>query len=610
MGNFAEKLLASTLGSIIAMGAIVVTRSPAQASPNEILYANKWAYTDNTLTGKAVIGQKVDSPVGVWRGPRGGIHISRQYFSFDLTGLQGKTLSEARLLDSETSVTDCAVPAPIEIWRTEPITETMSWGKPPRELEKVATQTQGAPSRCPGVLKPDVVTVLQAALNRGDSQITFEVRLPADKERIEVYGRKMGYQPYIEFAANSAPVVSDLQFTSRRPACGTVDNPTIAGWSFQAVRVSVEDPGHPDNLSAEFAVWPLESPAERVEFPATSVLSPNLFEGRHSFSYPHGTRFALAARGRNILGVYSSWSPPCYGIMDAEMPADPVVTSLDYPEGDTPSGGPGVPGTFTIDAQGDPDVVAYTWSDGFGSGGRIEAPAPGAAVTLTYTPTNTGLHNGLFIAHDRAGNTSFGREYFFTVADTAPVMAFDQSGLIWYGEPELLRMFTDIPEVTSFSYQIEDGPEVHFPNTGGNTITEVTFFVRGWVWITGRSYVGDRMIGLTRIQGYVNFNDPPTVESEDFGPGSSNPGVVGQPGTFTFRPASVRIIGYQYLFTGGNLETIAANADAVATLNWTPQAAGEYVLTVWGQNPDESLTNFTQYSFTVVEPSPWGTGHF
>ncbi len=75
--------------------------------------------------------------------------------------------------------------------------------------------------------------------------------------------------------------------------------------------------------------------------------------------------------------------------MDGTPPAQaPLVSSNDYTDnGEHPWGGPGLPGTFTFDAQGDPDVVSYrhrfSWSD---RTGVVQAPSPGAAVSLQLAP--------------------------------------------------------------------------------------------------------------------------------------------------------------------------------------------------------------------------------
>lgn len=598
MSTRASRMLASILVPLVAAGVTVAMGTPARAYEFRLLAAKKWAYTDLAAPTKVFFGEQIDTPIGAWRDTRQRLHSSRQYFTFDLTALAGQKVSETRLNVAEVSVNDCTVTAPVELWRTEPITTSMSWVKPPRQLEKIITLNMGAAGACPGSYEVEMASVLQKAIDHGETQITFGMRLPVEKEFLDQYGRKMFYQPIVSLYANTAPSVSEVGFVLRTPACGTIANPTFVG-GIETLRAVINDPDQSESLSGQFATWPVDAPQERVEFFGSIYGHNEMRSERDLGQYPDEARIAWAARGYDGHD-YSPWSAPCYVTIDKVPPTNtPIVTSPDFREGILPSGGVGVPGTFTFDAQGDPAAIAYSWalSGGFIAADIIQAPSPGAPVTMTFTPDRPGLHTLSVRSADRALNNSPPRVFRFNVRNTAPQMTFAVGGV---GVPGRVTMTTSVAEVTGFSYQIGDGPEIRFPAVDRSGGAELTFPAAGQFHVTGRTYVGDRVIGVGRQQVFVN--NAPTVESAEFSAGHD--AVVGQPGSFIFRPRSLNVVGYQYSFDSGELGTVEAGPDGIATLTWTPVLPGSQSVHVRALMAGGAMSDLTTYSFSIMDPRP------
>lgn len=122
------------------------------------------------------------------------------------------------------------------------------------------------------------------------------------------------------------------------------------------------DPNPTDRLSGTFALWPVDQPDQRTELTTTSL--PNGLVA--SVNVPDslltdGRTYAWVAHADDGDDV-SNWSTPCQYTVDFTNPGvPPTVSSMDYPDEGTWSGGPGVPGSFTFAANGVADR-AGNWS--------------------------------------------------------------------------------------------------------------------------------------------------------------------------------------------------------------------------------------------------------
>jgi hypothetical protein len=553
-----------------------------------------WAYTDSHDKRATFLDLDTDVPVGRWDDAKGA-HRSRSYFTYDLSATQGATFLQAHLVAREAKVTDCTAMAPVEVWRTAPITSRTSWANPPKEIERVARVDLGGGAPCPGNLIVNLTSALNAALERKDKRITVELRLPADQENDAKLGRFFSRSASVSADVNHRPVVSDLSLWNGT-GCGTRDKNPVTSEGGGTVEAKATDQDKYDFLQGTFAAWPVDHPEQRQERGASFYADGTMRTQLDLSGYPHGTTVAWTARVFDRYD-YSGWAGPCYFTLDTQAPAKaPVVSSTDYPEG-VWSGGPGVPGKFRLDAQGDPDVVAYQYRDISDATTTVPAPRPGAPVTVTYTPDSDGPNPLRVVAIDAAGNRSPQAEYWIYVGPTGPDIQVDVAGV---NLPSRLTVKSPVAGVTCFTYQIENGKEVRLPAVNGTATTPITFTSPGFFRVTVRTFVGSRMVGLGHRD--VRVEDAPIVESPDFA--ADHNGVVGREGGFTFKPRRAGVKRYLYSFNNEPERQVTAAADGTATLRWTPTDAGFHTLHVRSEDAAGTKSSDTGYQFSVIDPRP------
>jgi hypothetical protein len=576
----------------MAAGAGVVG-SPAAADTLR-LTPTSWAYVDSHAPRTAFINPAGDAPIGTRIEADGASHTYRSYFTFDLTPLRGQATHTALLSAAESAVTDCTARPTVQLWRTRAVKSNTTWRNPPAELEKVGSYLAGG-TRCPAGVSFDLVSTFNAALARGDSSMTLELRLPEGSETQPASSRSVRL-PGVALLTNRLPVVSDLRLVYPDRPCGTLARPTPAADS-TTFRAKGTDP-EGNHVSVSFSVWPAGHPDQRREFYGGTDFEGNAEATTDLSEFPDRSLVAWAARADDNRDV-SPWSKPCYLRIDRTPPATaPIVASRTYPMGTTPSGGPGVKGRFWFSANGDRDVVAYSYHDPQ-SGGPIErVPArwPGGPAVVEITPTTDGEHYLDVMSEDAAGNRGPTTHYRYTVRATAPFGTVDVAGV---GLPSRITLYS-VPEVTQFSYQLPGGPEVRFPAANGTGSTEITFPAAGSIAVTTRSYVRNRMIGSNPMLVYVD--DAPTVRSAEFALDQTV--IVGQSGTFSFTPRSSGVVAYTYSFNGAAPQRVEAAPDGSAVLPWTAPAGGWYLMYVQSVRADGSQSMPAQYQFNVIDPHP------
>ncbi|GAA1032755.1 hypothetical protein GCM10009557_32260 [Virgisporangium ochraceum] len=587
-------LVCSVLMAVASTAVVTMSAAPAAAAGSSPLTPSSWAYVDSQAPRTTFIDRAGDAPVGTRTAADGRAHTYRSYFTFDLTPLRGHAIRMGHLTVRETAVTDCTVPGVVQLWRTSPIRPNTSWRNPPAEQELLRT-FGGTASSCPGTLFFDLAPALNAAIGRGQTALTIELRIPADREGEVALGRTFG-MPTVALLTDRLPVVSNLGLVYPDRGCGTYTRPTPANDS-TLFRATVTDPDG-TFASAEFSVWPAGRPEQRREF-SGGTYGGGVFQASTDLTgFPEGSLVAWAARGQDHQDL-SQWSPPCFLRIDRTAPGTaPIVASRVYLEGTTPSGGPGVKGRFWFSAKGDRDVVAYSYTDIDGSvpHARVAPRWPGGPVMIEWTPRTAGQQYLEVWPEDAAGNRGPSTRYRFTVRNTAPEGRVEVAGV---GLPSRLTL-TGVPEVTQFGYQLPGQAEVRFPAANGTGSTDVTFPAVGSYEITTRSYAGDRMIGSGRLS--VHVDDAPTVTSAEFNLETSP--VAGRSGSFTFTPRSAGVVAYLYSFGFGGTEQRVEAPGGTAVLPFTPPAGGWYTLRVRSVRADGSTSNPATHYFSVIDPHP------
>jgi hypothetical protein len=576
-----------------ALGATTVfvglAASPAQAMNYDSVPLKAWAYTDKAQPSTPDPNPSGDYLIGSSRDPSGLKHTGRAYFTFDLAPLRGQILHRLSFYTLEQTVNDCSQVAPIEVWRTKPVTSTTTWQHPPKELELLAQRSYGKGALCPGAyLGVDMIPAVQAALARGEKTITVEVRINAASEADVKVGRTMS-KANLGYAANHAPTVSGLKLEYPAAGCGTFDKHPSAGTWVQ-VQGTVKDADPNDHPQIWYAYWPVDHPDQRKE---------TLYQNLDISGLADGTVVAWTAQGRDYDDA-GPWAKTCYFTVDKTAPTTkPIVSSKTYPSNEYPgTGGPGVPGAFVFDAAGDTEVTGFDWSPEDGSlGQHVIANHRGGKAKVTITPHTWGPGRLQVAAVDAAGNRGPWVEYQYMVRNTAPLAEFEVNGV---GLTSHIKLSSWAAEVTEFGYAIDNGPETRVPAAGGKGAGDLVFDSTGTKSVVERAYAGKKMIGSHTDQVYVT--DAPKVTSDEFD-GTTSP-IAGTPGSFTFTPRTTHVVSYLYDFGDGNQHKIDAGPDGSAVLPWTPDKGGYYTITVYSVDEWGNRSQPTQESFSVIDPHP------
>ena len=591
---------------------VVVEAQPAAAGITKYVTSNSWAYTDSRDPKRSFVDGDRDAPVGAWLDNRGRTHKSRSYFTFDLAAYHGKRVVSATLVIKETKANDCRKPRQWELWTTAPVTRSTSWANPPRQLKKLDYYDGQA---CPApYLEADLAEALRDAVAKKQKTLTLGIRLPANLEGNLRYGRQLANQLGISLDVNTEPGVPTGLTVNGRPCGGpeplfvSDDDPGRV-----TVKALITDPdegdaGSSDRVTATFAVWPADRPAERVEWDDIGLPAPHTAWGRTPEGLlQNGVTYVVAVRSRDDHDV-SPWSPECRFTFDTERPTvKPVVTSTDYPEnGDFPgSGGPGISGKFTFSANGATDVVGFYY--GVDSGSQyVAADRPGGSVTVDFAPYRSGPQELRVRAADRARNTSDATGYRFQVRHTTPQI-LDADRDAWAGVPHRLTFKPSMEDVVSYTCRLDDGPTQNvIAAADGTAAVTVTPAVQGsTVHVQSITRAG---LKSQEAQLYLWVDSAPFVTSEQFPPDSEG-APVGTAGTFTVKPHMHDVVAYVYQFNAGREDeqperTVSAVADGSATIPFTPARAGNHSLRIASRTSAGVMSEQFEVYFYVRSIAP------
>ncbi|GIF11664.1 hypothetical protein [Actinoplanes teichomyceticus] len=594
MHRCVRALLAAAAATLSATTVLAGLATPAQAMNYDSADLTTWTYLDKARPSTPNPNPSGDYLIGTSRDADGVQHTGRAFFTYDLTPLKGQVLHRVTFYTSERTVNSCARTAPIQVWRTRPVTATTTWQRPPRELELLAERAHGKGVICPGAyLDVDMLPQVQAALARGEKSLTVEVRLAAGAEADAELGRTMR-QAGLSWAANHAPKVSGLKLKYPDAGCGTPARHPSAGTWMQA-DATVTDADPLDYARRWFAYWPVDHPDQRRETTSPSFdLS----------GFDEGTVVAWSAQGRDYDDA-GPWGRTCYFTVDRTAPTTrPLVSSRQYPTDDHPgTGGPGVPGTFVFDAGGDLEVTGFDWSalDG-GLVQHVVANHPGGRGKVSITPRMRGTGRLEVAAVDAAGNRGPWVRYEYEVRNTAPSATIDVRGV---GLTSHITLHSAAAEATGFGYAVDGGPEKRVPAVNGTGEDDLVFDSTGVKTVVTRTYAGRKMIGSDTQS--ISVSDAPAISSEQFGWMHSP--VAGRPGSFTFAPRTTGVVAYLYDlerdFGGpGEQQRVDAAADGAAVLNWTPEQGGHYRIRVSSVDAGGNRSQLAEESFRVIDTHP------
>lgn len=594
----------SLLATALAItGSLALSSSAVSAADSSAFVSPVSAsYTDSASPTKAFGGPSGPFRVGAWVDGSGGSHVSRAYFSFDLSQFKGATINTATLVADEASANDCDKPRQIALWQTATPAGKITWNNAPAQQKKVFSGIKTAPA-CPwSFIEWDATAVIRQDL-AGTGIFTIEVSVPGNFAANPAFGRELNsLSVLLEY--DHAPDVPTGLAVDGRPCAAT---PIFATSLRPRVTADLTDAdGSQNQVSAEFQIWPVGLPDQTTTFDSDLALSPPTEAGTivPDGVFTDGGKYVLRVRS-NDGQLDSNWSSQCRVNVDVTGPtAAPTVTSTDYPEGtDFPgSGGPNVPGTFTFTANGDKSIVDFAYGEGV-SPTIVAANKPGGTATATFTPTRSGFIDLDVRGVDRAGNEGPVTSYAFMVKDTSPTVIDANPGGA-FRQPRTLTFSPNQDGVVTYFYELNgEGQQSVSADADGQAQVSVAPDQGDQNSLTVQSITADGILSGTAT--YFMFVDTtPTVTSAQY-PSTESGGGIGIRGAFTFSPAySPGVISYTYSFDNGVSQTVAANANGKATVHFTPGTSGTHILVVTSLDTTGFVSDQQFYVFDVNSNQP------
>jgi hypothetical protein len=279
--------------------------------------------------------------------------------------------------------------------------------------------------------------------------------------------------------------------------------------------------------------------------------------------------------------------------------AEPTVTSAEYPDDGAWHPGAGVPGSFTFDANGEDAVVGFFYGTTDPAGTFVAADHPGGSATVSYTPQNSGPDDLYVASVDNAGNRSPQHIHHFYVQSTEPgVNGPRETGV---GVPAEFRFSSGMPDVVSYAYRIDNGPETTLTASAGVTTTaNITTAAIGSHTLEVWSTTGTGLKSGTARTTYT-ASDAPLVASTDY-PASKGSGGPGVTGVFTLTPRTPGVVDYVYYlyWDWDNPTVVPAGADGRASFTFTPAASGFYPIQVYSRTAGGTQSNLGRDYYIVV----------
>ena len=597
--RWSRRLSAAGMAGLLISGSLVVGfGAPASAAISyKTITRTSWAYVDSRTPNTSHFNPTGDVPVGKIGG-----HVHRSFLNFDLDGFHGRQIASATFVAAETQATDC-VHRSVELWTTTAATAKSTWKHQPSWKQKLYTVGEFPNTTCPlPYIEWDATAAVRGAVDAGQNRLTLGLR--ATDESKSTLGRRFATDVKVVITYNTPPDTPTPDGADTVPCATASPYPWLGNLRPTLyARLNDRDGSQDGLLGGTFAVWPVGDPANRRTFPGTSAS--NGYDSR--LTLPEGVvtdggAYGWSAQATDPQGAISGWSAPCYFQVDAVRPTvAPKVSSTDYPDDGAAHGGTGIPGAFTINANGVDDIVgfSYTWYNA-ALGTYVAADRPGGSATVTLAPP--GFFSTLYVESvDRAGNRSPQVSYAFRTNPTEPII--DASGQPKVGGTLELHFQPGVTlpgyQVVSYTYSVNGGAQKTVAATSDGAATTTIHLVDDANRVTATSTSANGWVSPAGSRSFYADNSP-SVASPDF-PEHGSGGAVGRPGTFTLSSNLAGSTTFVYWFDDGPQHTAPVGPDGRATISWTPTSAGDQYLYAYSRRADGTESDWYNYAFVVNE---------
>ncbi|OOC57296.1 hypothetical protein NOSIN_18635 [Nocardiopsis sinuspersici] len=324
---------------------------------------------------------------------------------------------------------------PVRAYRTGGFDSSTTWNNQPSWSTHQDTKSPSNPtSSCTSTnqnVRFDVSEAVGRAADNGYSSTSFGLR--AGDESTYTQWKRFCDNAHLEVRYNTVPDIADQAWLGLSPggACvyGTdrpfVDEPPrLSAYLSDGDEFSTAA----EKLKAQFRVfWTDENGAEQEHTYTTSEkASGSFFHYQVPDDIPENTVIGWIVRASDghAWGPWS-WSGAqtrCQFVHDSTAPAEPEITSADFPADDAWHDGVGVYGEFTVSSPSD-DVVEYRYGvNEDPSAANTLTPDGDGTATLTFSPWYEGPHSLYVEAVDQAGKVSSRANHLFLVDGGRPAV--------------------------------------------------------------------------------------------------------------------------------------------------------------------------------------------
>ncbi|WP_203980095.1 LamG-like jellyroll fold domain-containing protein [Planotetraspora silvatica] len=345
---------------------------------------------------------------------------ARSFFRMNTSAVNGKHILKATFRITEKWTYSCSASV-VQLWWAGAIGSGTTWYNEPSWNRKVAEANVAKGNEAygcgDGSVEFDLTGLVHDAAAAKWADMTLGLRA-ADETNYSGW-KRFDTDASIAIDYNSVPAVpSGLTIDGK--SCGTG---TWVGSLTPTMSAAVSDPDAGQMLSVSM-YWAASGAAVSE---TSKVVQSNVASGSRAIApvpagkLANGGSYywqAKAGDGTDTSGL----SGQCAFNVDTVPPsAQPTVTSTDYPDDGNFHGGQGTPGTFSLDASGISDVVAYRYGWADPPTTEVAASAMGGGATITATPAARGINSLYVRSVDRAGNLSPMHVYvFYAAGGSAP----------------------------------------------------------------------------------------------------------------------------------------------------------------------------------------------
>ena len=578
---------AALLTGVLVVGGVVLGAGTGAASVQAIDRA-AWSSIDSATPAKTITGDG-DARIGTWFDEQHRKHVTKAYFTFDLSGFSGATIQEAGVFVEETAAADCSKPRATQLWVSDPAVAP-TWNHQPRQRTQLpGPGAYGCPS---SRVEWDATAAMQQAVAAGETTMTLVMTMPKAKLISPAFARSYDNHLRISVTSNRPPdVPANLQIGQfHKQDCGAT--PLYLHSSDAGLSATVTDPDG-GSLDAEFSVWPVDQPDQPYTVTSTYIDSGSTATiGLPSDFLVDGKTYDWHVRALDGTAT-SAWSPTCrFGVDDTPPATAPTITSTDYPQG-TWSGGAGIPGEFTFDANDDPAIAGFYYSEQEFPTEYVSADHPGGTATVTVTPGYYGPHSLYVVGVDQAGNRGPTARYDFLVKQTAPTVRCARGDA--FNKPITCTFTPSLDNVVSYTYTFGNNQPVTITAQSDGSATAAVVPQQSRTPLTVTSTTADGTTGTTTL---TVFCLAPQVSLT---PITTNP-VVNEPVSVKAAPGVAGTVSYTYRLDDGEPMTVAAGPDGTATITVVPTTTGWHTIFVQGATAENYQSAESSYNFYVPEP--------